>query len=133
MSLKDDIAAIVPGTDPLTADQLETVFAGLSALTVEATNAAYRVTTTALSTLPLATAVSVLTKLNGAAAQSVLVNEALIQLRGGGLELAHPNTQAQMAALFTQSEIDAINSLDKVQSPKYPHLCKGDIITARAS
>jgi len=86
---------------------------------------------------------SLLTKLEGAAAGNSIVKRALALLdpAQGGLDLAHPNTRAQLQALvpgvLAQSDVDALLALsDRTISPAEdaglgaPRL--GDVIEARS-
>jgi hypothetical protein len=83
----------------------------------------YFVTTLALTTLP--SGASILAKLNALAETDVLMKEVLIQLRGNGVELRHPKTQATLTALqtngvFTPEEVAEINTLGMEDVPDQP-------------
>ena len=87
-----------------------------------------RITVTALmSRLTNTESGQVFATLTSAAQANPLVNEALIQLRGDGLDLSHANAQAMIDALFTGELAAKLKALGEKQAPRwsvlgsYPH------------
>lgn len=95
-------------------------------------------TTTVMARLSPTDAAAVFGTLSAAADANPLVAEALIQLRGEGLDLSHANARAMIDALFAEPLRSALKALGERQVSRYvladwigasPHL--GDVMAAR--
>lgn len=60
--------------------------------------------------------------LHTAAASNPLVSEALIQLRGEGLDLSHANARAMIDQLFTGELATKLKALGEKQAPRWTQL-----------
>lgn len=76
-------------------------------------------TTTVMARLSPADAATVFGTLTAAAASNALVAEAVIQLRGDGLDLSHANARAMIDSLFAEPLRSTLKALGERQVPRW--------------
>ena len=132
MNLHDLIASAPANASRTDAEVLEWLHE-----TVAAPDPTRVTTTTVMARLSPTDAATVFGTLSAAADANPLVAEALIQLRGDGLDLSHANARAMIDALFSEPLRGTLKALGEKSVPRYTlagytGVGLGDVTQARA-